>query len=64
MEVLRTAAQHPVGAYTETGPGRVLSGPARRTPGEVAIRSTGDPRRLTAPHGAPAPRNWPEPVAS
>ena len=48
VEVLRTAARHPVSAYTEIGPGRVLSGLARRTLGEVGIRSTGDPRRLTA----------------
>jgi [acyl-carrier-protein] S-malonyltransferase len=59
VEVLRTAAQHPVSAYTEIGPGRVLSGLARRTLGEVAIRSTGDPRRLTAFHGALAPDSHP-----
>lgn len=49
VEVLGTAAEHPVGAYTEIGPGRVLSGLARRTLGEEAgIRSTGDARRLAA----------------
>lgn len=55
VEVLRTAAQHPVGAYTEIGPGRVLSGLARRTLGEVEIRSTGEARRLAALHGSLAP---------
>ncbi|MFB7513087.1 ACP S-malonyltransferase [Streptomyces sp. NPDC056144] len=63
VEVLRTAAAHPVGAYTEIGPGRVLSGLARRTLGEARTRSTGDPRRLTALHGELAPAKWPEPVA-
>jgi [acyl-carrier-protein] S-malonyltransferase len=64
VEVLRTAARHPVSAYTEIGPGRVLSGLARRTLGEVRTRSTGDPRRLTALYGALAPDKWQEPVAS
>lgn len=64
VEVLRTAALHPVSAYTEIGPGRVLSGLARRTLGEVRIRSTGDPRRLTALYGALEPDKWPQPVAS
>lgn len=63
VEVLRTAAQHPVSAYTEIGPGRVLSGLARRTLGEeVSIRSTGDPRRLTALYGALVPNTDP-PIA-
>ncbi|MFZ3494421.1 ACP S-malonyltransferase [Streptomyces sp. 5.8] len=64
VEVLRTAARHPVGAYTELGPGRVLSGLARRTLGEARTRSTGDPRRLTALHGELAPEKWQAPVAS
>ncbi|MEV5321820.1 ACP S-malonyltransferase [Streptomyces sp. NPDC052687] len=64
VQVLRTAARHPVDAYTEIGPGRVLSGLARRTLGEVGTRSTGDPRRLAALLGGPAPRQRPEPVAS
>ncbi|MBL7253403.1 ACP S-malonyltransferase [Paractinoplanes lichenicola] len=64
VEVLRTAARHPVGAYTEIGPGRVLSGLARRTLGEVRIRSTGDPRRLTAIYGALAPDQWQPALAS
>ncbi|MFF2848478.1 ACP S-malonyltransferase [Streptomyces sp. NPDC058001] len=64
VDVLRTAARHPVGAYTEIGPGRVLSGLARRTLDEVRTRSTGDPRRLTALHGTLAPAAWQEPVAS
>jgi [acyl-carrier-protein] S-malonyltransferase len=64
VEVLRTAARHPVSAYTEIGPGRVLSGLARRTLGEVLTRSTGDPRRLTALYGALTPDPWQEPVAS
>jgi [acyl-carrier-protein] S-malonyltransferase len=64
VEVLRTAARHPVSAYTEIGPGRVLSGLARRTLGEVDIRSTGDPRRLTALCGALAADTWREPAAS
>ncbi|WP_082975248.1 ACP S-malonyltransferase [Mycobacterium sp. E3247] len=55
VDVLRTAAKHPVSAYTEIGPGRVLSGLARRTLGEVCIRSTGDPRRLTALYRELAP---------
>jgi [acyl-carrier-protein] S-malonyltransferase len=63
VEVLRTAARHPVSAYTEIGPGRVLSGLARRTLGEVVTRSTGDPRRLTALYGELAPDGW-QPVAS
>lgn len=64
VEVLRTAARHPVSAYTEIGPGRVLSGLARRTLDEVRTRSTGDPRRLTALHGDLASDTWREPVAS
>ncbi|MER6347582.1 ACP S-malonyltransferase [Streptomyces sp. NPDC001595] len=60
VEVLRTAADHPVTAYTEIGPGRVLSGLARRTLDEVRTRSTGDPRRLTALYGALAPGGWRE----
>ncbi|MGW1000934.1 ACP S-malonyltransferase [Streptomyces sp. NPDC002520] len=64
VEVLRTAARHPVSAYTEIGPGRVLSGLARRTLQEVPTRSTGDPRRLTALHAALASDAWQEPVAS
>jgi [acyl-carrier-protein] S-malonyltransferase len=64
VEVLRTAAQRPVGAYTEIGPGRVLSGLARRTLGEVRTRSTGDPRRLTKVYGSLGPNTWQEPVAS
>lgn len=64
VEVLRTAARHPVSAYTEIGPGRVLSGLARRTLGEVRTRSTGDARRLTALYGALAPDTLQEPVAS
>ncbi|WP_428951747.1 ACP S-malonyltransferase [Streptomyces sp. cg35] len=64
VEVLRTAARHPVSAYTEIGPGRVLSGLARRTLDEVRTRSTGDPRRLTALYGALAQETWQEPVAS
>lgn len=64
VEVLRTAARHPVSAYTEIGPGRVLSGLARRTLGEVRIRSTGDARRLMALHGALAPDKWQAAVAS
>ncbi|MFF4508446.1 ACP S-malonyltransferase [Streptomyces sp. NPDC001401] len=64
VEVLRTAARHPVDAYTEIGPGRVLSGLARRTLGDARTRSTGDPRRLTALYGELAQHNWPEPVAS
>lgn len=64
VEVLRTAARHPVGAYTEIGPGRVLSGLARRTLGEARTRSTGDPRRLTALYGELASETWQEPVAS
>ncbi|MET7727079.1 ACP S-malonyltransferase [Streptomyces mirabilis] len=64
VEVLRTAARHPVDAYTEIGPGRVLSGLARRTLGEARTRSTGDPRRLTALHAELAPEKWQEPVAS
>lgn len=55
VEVLHTAAGHPVDAYTEIGPGRVLSGLARRTLGEVVIRSTGDPRRLGSLYGSLAP---------
>lgn len=51
VEVLRTAARQPVSAYTEIGPGRVLSGLARRTLDDVLTRSTGDPRRLTALYG-------------
>jgi [acyl-carrier-protein] S-malonyltransferase len=57
VEVLHTAARHSVSAYTEIGPGRVLSGLARRTLGEVRTRSTGDPRRLTAFYDALAPEN-------
>jgi [acyl-carrier-protein] S-malonyltransferase len=64
VEVLRTAARHPVSAYTEIGPGRVLSGLARRTLDAVTTRSTGDPRRLTALYGALAQDTWQEPVAS
>ena len=64
VEVLRTAARHPVSAYTEIGPGRVLTGLARRTLGQVRTRSTGDPRRLAALIGALAPDRWQEPVAS
>jgi [acyl-carrier-protein] S-malonyltransferase len=64
VEVLRTAARHPVSAYTEIGPGRVLSGLARRTLGEVLTRSTGDPRRLTALCGELAAQRQQEPVAS
>jgi [acyl-carrier-protein] S-malonyltransferase len=64
VEVLRTAERHPVSAYTEIGPGRVLSGLARRTLGEVRIRSTGDPRRLTALHDALAPDKRQKAVAS
>jgi len=64
VEVLRTAARHPVGAYTEIGPGRVLSGLARRTLGEARTRSTGDPRRLTSLYGELAPETWQEPLAS
>ena len=66
VEVLRTAAAHPVGAYTEIGPGRVLSGLARRTLGDARTRSTGDPRRLTALHGelAPTAPMWAQQVAS
>jgi [acyl-carrier-protein] S-malonyltransferase len=63
VEVLRTAAAHPVTAYTEIGPGRVLSGLARRTLGDVESRSTGDPRRLTAFVGALVPDNRREPAA-
>lgn len=55
VDVLHTAARHPVSAYTEIGPGRVLSGLARRTLGDVDIRSTGDPRRLKALHDTLAP---------
>ena len=66
VEVLRTSERHPVNAYTEIGPGRVLSGLARRTLGDVRVRSTGDARRLTAfvgalyPAGNP-PRRLPTP---
>ncbi|MEU4996454.1 ACP S-malonyltransferase [Streptomyces sp. NPDC021622] len=55
VEVLRRAAEHPVTAFTEIGPGRVLSGLARRTLTEASTRSTGDPRRLTALHSALQP---------
>ncbi|WP_207892127.1 ACP S-malonyltransferase [Streptacidiphilus pinicola] len=64
VEVLTTAAAYPVGAYTEIGPGRVLSGLARRTLAEARTRSTGDPRRLTALHGELAPDTWQQPLAS
>jgi [acyl-carrier-protein] S-malonyltransferase len=64
VEVLRTAARHPVSAYTEIGPGRVLCGLARRTLDDVRTRSTGDPRRLMALYGALAPDESKEPVAS
>jgi len=52
VEVLRTAAKHPVNGYTEIGPGRVLGGLARRTLDEPDTRSTGDQRRLGALIGA------------
>lgn len=55
VDVLQTAAEHPVSGYTEIGPGRVLSGLARRTHGDVDIRSTGDLRRIKALHSALAP---------
>jgi [acyl-carrier-protein] S-malonyltransferase len=64
VDVLRTAARHPVSAYTEIGPGRVLSGLARQTLDEVVTRSSGDPRRLTALYSSLAPDTWQEPVAS
>ncbi|WP_078884144.1 ACP S-malonyltransferase [Streptomyces sp. NRRL S-340] len=64
VEVLRTAARHPVSAYTEIGPGRVLSGLAGRTLQEVRTRSSGDPRRLTQLCSSLVPDTWQEPVAS
>ncbi|MEV7784152.1 ACP S-malonyltransferase [Streptomyces sp. NPDC088106] len=64
VEVLRTSERHPVNAYTEIGPGRVLSGLARRTLGDVRVRSTGDARRLTAFVGALEPGRQPAPAAS
>lgn len=64
MEVLRAAERHPVSAYTEIGPGRVLSGLARRTLGDVRVRSTGDARRLAAFAGSLAPGEVAGPVTS
>lgn len=63
VEVLRTAARHPVDAYTEIGPGRVLSGLAGRTLEDVRARSTGDTRRLTKLLGELEPDDSREPVA-
>ncbi|MCF2125316.1 ACP S-malonyltransferase [Strepomyces sp. STD 3.1] len=64
VDVLHTAEQSLVSAYTEIGPGRVLGGLARRTLGEVLTRSTGDPRRLTAFLRSLAPLDWRAPIAS
>lgn len=64
VEVLHTAARHPVDSYTEIGPRRVLCGLARRTLDGVRTRSTGDARRLTALHDELAPDNRQEHVAS
>ncbi|MEY9848507.1 ACP S-malonyltransferase [Streptacidiphilus sp. MAP5-3] len=64
VEVLRTAARHPVGAYTEIGPGRVLSGLTRRTIDEARTRSTGDERRLTKLLGELTSDNSQEPTLS
>ncbi|MFI1212473.1 ACP S-malonyltransferase [Streptomyces sp. NPDC020802] len=64
VEVLHTAARRPVDTYTEIGPGRVLSGLARRTLAQARTRSTGDPRRLTALHAEVTPHRRQEPVAS
>ncbi|MEU3933619.1 ACP S-malonyltransferase [Streptomyces sp. NPDC029044] len=64
VDVLNTAEQRLVSAYTEIGPGRVLGGLTRRTLGDVLTRSTGDARRLTAFHRSLTPVDWREPIAS
>ncbi|MBF9070606.1 ACP S-malonyltransferase [Streptacidiphilus fuscans] len=64
VEVLHTAARHPVDAYTEIGPGRVLSGLAGRTLEDVRAHSTGDARRLTKLLGELEQDDSLDPVAS
>ncbi|MFC8147092.1 ACP S-malonyltransferase [Streptomyces paradoxus] len=64
VDVLHTAEQRLVSAYTEIGPGRVLGGLTRRTLGDVLTRSTGDARRLTAFYRSLTPVDWRSPIAS
>ncbi|GGV72017.1 malonyl CoA-acyl carrier protein transacylase [Streptomyces longisporoflavus] len=48
LDVLHTARAEGLGPYVETGPGRVLSGFARRTLPEATVRSTNDARHINA----------------
>ncbi|MFJ9583187.1 ACP S-malonyltransferase [Streptomyces acidicola] len=48
VDVLHTARAAGLGPYVETGPGRVLSGFARRTVPDATVRSTNDPRHISA----------------
>ncbi len=56
VDVIRRADGHPVTAYAEIGPGRVLSGLARRTLPDAKTHSTGDQRRLDALLAARSPQ--------
>ncbi|MER7720003.1 ACP S-malonyltransferase [Streptomyces flaveolus] len=47
VDVLATAAALGVDGYLEAGPGRVLSGFAKRTAPDAQVRSTNDARRIT-----------------
>lgn len=48
LDVLHAARDAGLGPYVETGPGRVLSGFARRTVPGATVRSTNDPRYVSA----------------